>query len=134
MTERLMPARSQASSHVILDLDEIHSKKSAVHFQGKDFLLVPITMELAMEIDRARVNLLAFDPSGAIDMKKVYEEQYQFIKLVIPSLTLDHLFQMTVHQVHRVLKAVNEHIQLEISGKLHSHIEEEKKKNLLNSG
>jgi hypothetical protein len=131
--ENIMPSRNQAQdANTIIDLDEVLSQTSAVKVNGKTYLLIPITIGNSIAIDKAKTRLKAFingitndDPS---DMTQVYKEYYNFIKLVVPDLTLDDVNSMTVVQLNRFFKISNEHINLELTGKTLSENENEKKK------
>lgn len=138
MSEKIMPARSQAQDSII-DLDEVLSQTSSVKVNGKIYQLSALTIGSALAIDKAKIRLRAFingitneDPG---DMHQVYNEYFNFIKLVVPNLTLEDVNAMSVVQVNKFFKVVNEHINLELTGKTLAESENEKKKiqNLLNS-
>lgn len=137
-----MPARAQAQDpNTIIDLDEILSQTTAVKINGKVYNLIALTIGNAMQIDRARVRLRSFingiTNDSPSDMTQVYNEYFNFIKLVVPDLELDDVNLMTVVQLNRFFKLANEHINLELTGKTLAENEQEKKKILisnLNSG
>jgi len=130
MNARIMPARS-AKSENIIDLDEVLSQTVAIKVLGKTYEMVSITVEKAMEIDRAKGRMTEFlnrIEKEQVGMDEVYEEYFHFIHMVAPDVTLDDVMDMTVVQLNRFFKIANEHITLELTGKTLAENEQEKKK------
>lgn len=132
----IMPARSNAESgNLIADLDEIHFKKSIIKVNQKEFTLDPITLKSATLIDDQKRKMLSFlsTISGANqgDMDQVYNEYFNFIHLVCEMITIEEVKAMSIVQVNRFMRAVNEHISTELSGKTLAELDDEKKKALL---
>lgn len=131
-------AQSSESFNLIADLDDIHAGQSAIRCNKKDYILSPVTLEMACEVDAQNRSMRKFvstiTTSQPSDMETVYLEYFSFFQIVCKNITLDDVKQMTVVQVNRLYKEMSRHVYTELSGKTLIELDlEEKKKIQLNS-
>lgn len=130
---KVQPARTNAEDlNLIADLDEIHAKKVTVKCNGKEFPLLPVTLDMATEVDaqnRAMRNYVSrIDSKNPSDMETVYDQYFLFFRIICPEMSLEEVKKMTVVQVNRLYIVMSKHVYTELSGKTLSEIQDEEKK------
>lgn len=95
---------------LIADLDALISEKIGFKLNGQIHVLQPITAEQMMEMELARVKLLAMlNARGdglALDGNEIYERYFEVIHPIVPTLEFAELLTLKVVQLNNLLTLV----------------------------
>ena len=131
-----MPTRTQSQPvKIIADLDDLTSQRVGFKFNGKQFIIEPMTTEnfIALAVALNEMDVFLKSKSGENEkheLDEVYEKYYELTKALCHNIKFEHIKSMTVAQLHALMHLIIRHVTGQTQEDMTKSIipEDEKKK------